>query len=310
MPAKDRNLPINCKKCGKSVVKAHIARHRNTCMMWTLYCKKRNCNFATKNAAELSYHIAKAHGAKVRNTLNKCVVCQKQFPSFYSLQLHRKNVHQTSTKIESSNTNRVREIMEKVDNDSESLNEELADCQHLLDDMHAEHGRKEVFNFSLSDLDNKKINEKLDEVFTKLKRAAKVNLALAFILQNIKTNDYRYYYPHENNLLLDQVFLPSNRNDLLNLQNKIEKLDLFETYTKQRQNSKRRYTVITNVSVFAALLTNISMGCTDTPLPEPLLRNPEVICLVSNGHDEPYNDNLCLLQLQCNCNSFIWINRC
>ena len=90
MPAKDRNLSVNCEKCGKSVVKTNIARHRKTCMMSNLYCKKKNFNFATKNAAELSYHIAKAHGAKVRNTLNKCVVCQKQFPSFYSLQLPRK----------------------------------------------------------------------------------------------------------------------------------------------------------------------------------------------------------------------------
>ena len=137
-------------------------------MMGTLYCKKRNCNFATKNSAELSYHIAKAHGAKVRNALNKCVVCQKQFPSFYSLQLHRRKVHQASTKIGSSSTIRVREIMEKVDNDSESLKEELAACQHLL----------EVFNFSLSNLDTKKINEKLDQVFANLKCAAKVNLAL------------------------------------------------------------------------------------------------------------------------------------
>ena len=205
-----------------------------------------------------------------------------------------KNVHQASTKIGSSNTNRVREIMEKVDNDSESLKEELADCQHLLDDMHAEHGRKEVFNFSLSDFDNKKVKEKLDEVFTKLKRAAEVNLALGFILQNVETNDYRYYYPHKNNLLLDQAFLLSNRNDILNLLNKIEKLALIETCTKERQNSKWRITVITKVTVFAALLTGIPMGCTDTPLPEPLLRNPEVICLVSNGHDEPYNNNLCL----------------
>ena len=38
------------------------------------------------------------------------------------------------------------------------------------------------------------------------------------------------------------------------------------------------------------------MGCTDSPLPEPLLRNPEVNCLVSNGHNEPYNDNLCLFR--------------
>ena len=132
--------------------------------MGTLYCEKQNCNFATKNAAELSYHIAKASEAKVRNTLNKCVVCQKQFPSFYSLQLHGKKVHQASKKIGSSSTNRVSEIMEKIDNDCESL-KELAACQHLLDDMHAEHGRQKVFNFSLSNLDTKGINEKLNEVF-------------------------------------------------------------------------------------------------------------------------------------------------
>ena len=85
MPAKDRNLSVNCEKCEKSVVKTNIPRHRKPCMMGTLSCKKKYCNFATRNAAELSYHIAKAHGAKVRNLLNKCVVCQKQFPSFYSL---------------------------------------------------------------------------------------------------------------------------------------------------------------------------------------------------------------------------------
>ena len=193
-------------------------------------------------------------------------------------------------------TNRVREIMEKIDNDSESLKEELAACQHLLDDMHAEHGRQEVFNFSLLNLDTKEINEKLNEVFANLNCAVKINLALGFLLQNIETNDYRYFYPHENNLLLDRAFLLSNRNDLLNIQNEIEKVDLIEACTQERQNSKWRFTVITNVTVFAALLTNIPMGCTDSPLPEPLLRNPEVNCLLSNGHDEPYNDNLCLFR--------------
>ena len=296
MPAKDRNLSVNCEKCGKSVVETNIARHRKTCTMGTLSCKKKNCNFATKNNAELSYHIAKAHGARVRNTLNKCVVCQKQFPSFYSLQLHRKKAHQASTKVGSSSTKRVCEIMEKNDNDSESLKEELAACQHLLDDMHAEHGRQEVFNFSLLNLDTKEINEKLNEIFANLNCAAKINIALGFLLQNIETNDYRYFYPHENNLQLDRVFLLSNRNDLLNIQNEIEKLDLIETCTQERQNSKWRFTEITNVTVFAALRTNIPMGCTDSPPLEPLLRNPEVNCLLSNGHDELKNDNLCLLR--------------
>ena len=54
----------------------------------------------------------------------------------------------------------VGEIMEKIDNDNKSLKEELAACQHLLDDMHAEHGRQKVFNFSLSDLDKKRSMKK------------------------------------------------------------------------------------------------------------------------------------------------------
>ena len=41
MPAKDQNLSVKCEKCGKSFVKTTIARHRKTCMMGTLYCKKK-----------------------------------------------------------------------------------------------------------------------------------------------------------------------------------------------------------------------------------------------------------------------------
>ena len=132
--------------------------------------------------------------------------------------------------------------------------------------------------------------------FLKISNVLKVNLALWFRLQNVENNDYRYYYPHENNSLLDRAHLLSNKNDLLNLQSEIGKFDLIETCTQERQNSKWRFALITNVTIFAALLKNILLGCLDSVAPEPLLRNPEVNCLVSNGHDVPYNDNLCLFR--------------
>ena len=84
--------------------------------------------------------------------------------------------------------------MQNVDNDNVSLKEELAACKHLLGDMHVEHGRHDVFNFSLLHFDAKEINEKLDEVLANLNCAAKINPALWFLLQNLETNDYRYYY--------------------------------------------------------------------------------------------------------------------
>ena len=54
---------------------------------------------------------------------------------------------------------------------------------------------------------------------------------------------------------------------------------------------------LTNVTVFAALLKDIPMGCKDTVLPEPLLRKCNVNCLTSERNSsQPYNDNLCLFR--------------
>ena len=145
--------------------------------------------------------ISKSRGSTKLNTLNKCVICQREFQSFYSLQLHRRKIHQVNLNVGSLKTTRVQEITVELNEDSEKLKEKLEACQHLLVEVHAEHGRQEVFNFSLSKLDTNKINKKLDEIFENFKCAAKVNLALGFLLQIVENNDYHYYYPHENNLL-------------------------------------------------------------------------------------------------------------
>ena len=70
----------------------------------------------------------------------------------------------------------------------------------------------------------------------------------------------------------------------------------FEQCTQERQNTKWRFKVITNVTIFAALLKNIPMGCPDSVLPEPLLRHTQVNCLLSNKDKEPYKDHLCLFR--------------
>ena len=44
-------------------------------------------------------------------------------------------------------------------------------------------GRQKVFNFQTSKLDTKEINKKPDEIFNKLGSAAKINIALGFVLR-------------------------------------------------------------------------------------------------------------------------------
>ena len=52
---------------------------------------------------------------------------------------------------------------------------------------------------------------------------------------------------------------------------------------------------MTNLTVFAALLKDVPMGCKNAVLPERLLRNGTINCLTYEENTrQPYNDNLCL----------------
>ena len=54
---------------------------------------------------------------------------------------------------------------------------------------------------------------------------------------------------------------------------------------------------LTNLTMFASLFKDVPMGCKDTVLPEPLLRNCNVNCLTFERNTiQPYNDNRCLFR--------------
>ena len=77
----------------------------------------------------------------------------------------------------------------------ENFIEELRACQHyrvhFLLDTEMKNERHKVFNFEMSKLVTKIINETLEINFTKLFSAAKISFA----------GEYRYYHPYENNNL-------------------------------------------------------------------------------------------------------------
>ena len=84
----------------------------------------------------------------------------------------------------------MNKIAEEESGDGEKLKEELTDCQHFLVDTEMENGRHKVFNFQMCKLDTKIFNEKFEEVFNKLDSAAKINIALGFVLRNIEAGEH------------------------------------------------------------------------------------------------------------------------
>ena len=124
--------------------------------------------------------------------------------------------------------------------------------------------------------DDEKWKEELgayQEVFNNLDSAAKIIIALGFVHRNIQTGEYRYFYAHENNTFFEKSNLLCTKADFITIQGIVEKFDIVEQCTQERQNTKWRFKLISNVTNFAALLKNIKMRCPDSVISETLLRH-------------------------------------
>ena len=223
-----------------------------------------------------------------------CVLCHAEFPGFYALRQHKNTQHGKQIGFGASNID-VEDIVGDVDD--QSFREELHSCQHFLVDSEIQKGRDSVFNFAVNNLTAQVIDENLDRVLDTLKCVAKLNLALGFVLKKIEDGKFRSFYAHEKNTLLEQSKLVSNKDDMSKLKEILKKTDVIESCTKEGSIKKWKFFKITNLTIFAALLRDIPMGCKDAVLPESLLRNRSINCLTyEQNTKKPYKDNLCLFR--------------
>ena len=96
---------------------------------------------------------------------------------------------------------------------------------------------------------------------------------------------------------MEQSKLVSNKDDMAKLKEILKKSDGIESCTKERSNTKWRFFKLKNLTIFAALLGDIPMGCKDAVLHEPLLKNHAVNCRnFEKNIRKHYNDNLCLFR--------------
>ena len=231
MPALSRNEKMKCEGCTQEYRRADAARYRKRCEKQKEH-KCPNCHFYTKSKEEMGYHVAKKHAQPSSKQSTVCSSCEQEFPSYYSLQQHRRKEHGAKQRKTSDTVADLNKIVEEEGENDEKLKEELCTCQHFLVDTEMENGRQKVFNFQISKLDTKIINEKLEEVFNKLDSAAKINIALGFVLRNNGTGEYQFFYAHENKTLFEKSHLLCTKADLIIIQGKVEKFDMWSNVPK------------------------------------------------------------------------------
>ena len=141
------------------------------------------------------------------------------------------------------------------------------------------------------------MNQELDLVIKRLECAAKVKRAFRFVLKNVEDGSFRYFYAHENNTVMERSKLVCTPDDITNLKEKLQKMDVVDLCTREKANTKWKFYKLTNLTVFAALLKDVPMGCKGSVLPETLLRNQSVNCLTyEQNTKKTYKDNLCVFR--------------
>ena len=138
----------------------------------------------------------------------------------------------------------------------------------------------------------------MDYIFQRLSCSVKINLAFGFVMQNVgETDVFKYFYPANNNTVFSVPIVLSDRDDLQSLKERIDREELHENLLMHRNDTKWKVYTLTNVSFFLYHMKDFPLGCGTVNLPDILLKNKEVMCLLRDRNSRNlFNDNLCMIR--------------
>ena len=137
----------------------------------------------------------------------------------------------------------MEDVVEDVDD--RSLREELESCKLFLTDTEMGNGRYTVFNFAMSSFDISLLNDKMDLYSKNSIVRQKVNLSIGFVLKNIEDGMCRYFYAPENKTITERADFACTQADMINLKDRMQKMDIVDFCTRERANTKWKVNTLT-----------------------------------------------------------------
>ena len=152
------------------------------------------------------------------------------------------------------------------------------------------------FNFPIDNsLTIDELMEQLEYIYHNMDSSFKVNFSVGVILQNIETERYRYFRPHQNGSVFLQPLTISNADALEHVRAQLETLNLPDYLLRQRNNTKSVPVLLTNV-LWITTKTDFLLGG-KVDLPEYLKNKKSIISLNRNrATNKLYSDNLCIFR--------------
>lgn len=152
----------------------------------------------------------------------------------------------------------------------------------------------ETFNFKMSIFSPSELCYHFKKVFKKQKNSFKINISMAYLLENKTTGELAYYRSSQNNqLLFSKPVLIRNSQDKESFKQLLENTNLLEKI--QRPDSKWTFLRITNITFYVYRLSGSPIGAL-VNLPTHLLNNKGLHSLIKNKRGRNYDDKKCFFR--------------
>ena len=150
------------------------------------------------------------------------------------------------------------------------------------------------YNFPVHKLNIETLVQQVTEIFQNETRAFKINLAFGFILRHIETNKLRYFKPYINQNVLEFPMIITKKEDINHFHEVLKTLDIINHILIQRENTKNKVVLITNV-LYTVVPYDYTLGGV-VKLPLFIKNNHNILSLNRERKGKYYNDNLCFFR--------------
>ena len=259
-------------------------------------------------AHEISKNHARAGSSKEKISRNfDCRKCKQSFPNRSELYFHQRHYHEQSG-AGSDKTNFQSPIWEAEnrkapweDESGKVIDNELKTMYDLHKSLILQKNEKgklvKVYNFSIDNgVTANDFFKHLDEIYQEQDNAFRINMSFGFILVNVETKEYRFFKPYNNEEIFSNPVRISSYKQIGNLKKKVSSLDLQTYLMRQRENTKWKPVLLTNVK-YVVTLTNFTLGAGGVKLPD-YIHNRRCIRGFTNDSrtGDVYEDNLCMFR--------------
>lgn len=301
---------FKCENCGNSFsYERNYKKHISLCDKGNCkFCKKnfrkvidrekheRNCEAVTcMKCSHISLNLDD-HNEHLRSHKNfTCRICFEAFTCRKELYKHKGLQHGDGNEGDDVSIWPWGENAPWINEEGE-INEDLENVikvnkGHILG-AHVKGEISSVYNFPTNNLDiiPREYDLHLNEIHNQQSESYKINVSYGLILQNVETEEYRYFIPYRNSTLFDSPQRVNNHHQLNSLKEKMSDGDIENYFIKNRPNTKWKVVLITNVTYF---VTKVGYLLGKGFLPDYIKNKMSVIGLDTDKSNNPIEDALC-----------------